>query len=178
MQVSGIPADIRTDFLSLWGIGSLFGKTIEVDMDYTHKNKVLRIKIGCLDQTLIPPSSDVFIKRGFFTLNYEVEAEMIPQDANMKDANNNSNGDDEGNDGNNKEMQNSDGKEMDMDPKDVPKDDARQGGGKNLSAASSSQGHPMMDICFGAFMSHIPTSGVSDSSCSWVFGKEGTMVSV
>ncbi|KAM0855615.1 hypothetical protein ACQ4PT_049654 [Festuca glaucescens] len=32
LRVRGIPADVRTDFLSLWAVGTLFGKTKEVDM--------------------------------------------------------------------------------------------------------------------------------------------------
>jgi hypothetical protein len=36
LRVRGIPADVRTDFLSLWAVGTLFGKTKEVDVDGTH----------------------------------------------------------------------------------------------------------------------------------------------
>jgi hypothetical protein len=54
VRVDGVPSDMRSDYLSLWGIGSLFGKTLDVDMPFTRKNKLLRIKIGCLDRNLIP----------------------------------------------------------------------------------------------------------------------------
>ncbi|KAM0894841.1 hypothetical protein ACQ4PT_024277 [Festuca glaucescens] len=40
VRVSGLPSDIRTDYLSLWGVGTLFGKTLDVDMAYTRRNKL------------------------------------------------------------------------------------------------------------------------------------------
>jgi hypothetical protein len=69
LRVRGIPADVRTDFLSLWVVGSLFGKTKEVDMVHTRKHKELRLRIGCLDHTLIPETTEVFIQRGFLSLH-------------------------------------------------------------------------------------------------------------
>jgi hypothetical protein len=70
VHVSGLPSDIRSDYLSLWDVGTLFGKTLDVDMAYTRNKKVLRIKIGCLDRNLIPKDSDMFIRRGFFKLHF------------------------------------------------------------------------------------------------------------
>jgi hypothetical protein len=32
---------------------------MEVDMAFTRKNKVLRMRIGCMDASLIPETSDV-----------------------------------------------------------------------------------------------------------------------
>ncbi|KAM0929766.1 hypothetical protein ACQ4PT_001388 [Festuca glaucescens] len=103
LRVRGIPADVRTDFLSLWVVGTLFGKTKEVDMVHTRKNKELRLRIGCLDHTLIPETTDVFIQRGFFKLNFEVEQVTVTQlgtddmgnngDKNGGGDNNGSNGD-------------------------------------------------------------------------------------
>jgi hypothetical protein len=79
LRVRGIPADVRTNFLSLWAVGTLFGMTKEVDMVHTRKNKELRIRIGCLDHTLIPETTDVFIQRGFFKLSVEVEPVTVIQ---------------------------------------------------------------------------------------------------
>ncbi|KAM0913019.1 hypothetical protein ACQ4PT_012397 [Festuca glaucescens] len=97
VRVAGVPSDMRADYLSLWGIGSLFGKTLDVDMPFTRKNKLLRIKIGCLDRNLIPADSDVFIRRGFYKLCFEVEAAHVAQEVNMveDDATSNNNGQDE-----------------------------------------------------------------------------------
>ncbi|KAM0870258.1 hypothetical protein ACQ4PT_040132 [Festuca glaucescens] len=119
VRVSGLPTDIRSDYLSLWGVGTLFGKTLDVDMAYTRKNKVLRTKIGCLDRALIPADSDVFIRRGFFKLRFEVEAVQVSQEVNMVDANNGNDGDDDANHG---EGNNGGGNAMDMDPKGTDED--------------------------------------------------------
>jgi hypothetical protein len=113
VRVSGLPSDMRSDYLSLWGVGTLFGKTLDVDMAYTRKNKVLRIKIGCLDRSLIPADSDVFIRRGFFKLKFVVEPIQGAQEVNMVDANNENNGADGANQG----QGNHGGNAMDMDPK-------------------------------------------------------------
>jgi hypothetical protein len=47
------------------GVGTLFGKTLDVDMAYTRKNKVFRTKIGYLNRNLILADSDMFNRRGF-----------------------------------------------------------------------------------------------------------------
>jgi hypothetical protein len=83
VRVAGVPSNMRADYLSLWGIGSLFGKTLDVYMPFTCKNKLLRIKIGCLDRNLIPVDSDVFIRRGFYKLYFEVETGHVAQEVNM-----------------------------------------------------------------------------------------------
>jgi hypothetical protein len=112
--VSGLPSDIKSDYLSLWGVGTLFGKTLDVDMTYTRNNKVLRTKIGCLDRNLIPTDSDVFIRRGFFKLHFEVETTLESQEVNMAEANNGNDGSDDAHQG---EGNNGGGNAMDMDPK-------------------------------------------------------------
>jgi hypothetical protein len=111
VQVSGLPSDMRSDYLSPWGVGTLFGKTLDVDMAYTRKNKVLRTNIGCLDRNLIHADSDVFIRRGFFKLHFEVEVAQGSQEVNMVDA---INGND---DANHEEKKNGGGHTMDLDQK-------------------------------------------------------------
>jgi hypothetical protein len=44
---------------------------------------VLRTKIGCLDHRLIPADSDMFIRRGFYKLRFEVEIEEQSHEVNM-----------------------------------------------------------------------------------------------
>jgi hypothetical protein len=99
VRVSGLPSDVRSDYLALWGVGTLFGKTLEVDMAYTRKHKVLRTKIGCLDHRLIPADSDMFIRRGFYKLRFEVELQDKLQEVNMVDAGNDFDGDNGANQG-------------------------------------------------------------------------------
>jgi hypothetical protein len=113
VRVSGMPSDMKTDYLSLWGIGSLFGKTLDVDMPFTRKNKLSRIKIGCLDRHLIPADSDVFIRRSFYKLHFEVEG-AVSQEVNMAAVNDSTDGEGDPNNG----AGNVDGgNEMDMDAK-------------------------------------------------------------
>jgi hypothetical protein len=90
---------MRSDYLSFWGVGTLFGKTLDVDMAYTLKNNVLRTKIRCLDSRLIPTDSDVFIRRGFFKLHFEVEKIQGSQEVNMVYANNGNDGNDDAHQG-------------------------------------------------------------------------------
>ncbi|KAM0825526.1 hypothetical protein ACQ4PT_069493 [Festuca glaucescens] len=104
LRVRGIPADVRTDFLSLWAVGTLFGKTKEVDMVHTRKHKELRLRIGCLDHTLIPETTEVFIERGFLKLAFDVEPVVVTQlgnDGGDENGGNGGGGDDNGsNEGN------------------------------------------------------------------------------
>ncbi|KAM0870655.1 hypothetical protein ACQ4PT_039884 [Festuca glaucescens] len=76
------------------------------------KNKVLRTKIGCLDRSLIPADSDVFIRRGFFKLHFEVEIGQGTQEVNMVEANNGNDGNDGAHHG---DGHNDGGHDMDMD---------------------------------------------------------------
>jgi hypothetical protein len=75
-----------------------------------------KTKIGCLDRNLIPAHSDVFIRRGFFKLHFEVETTQGSQEVNMVAA---SNGNDGNDDANNGEENHGGGNAMDMDPKGV-----------------------------------------------------------
>ncbi|KAM0836214.1 hypothetical protein ACQ4PT_062457 [Festuca glaucescens] len=128
VRVSGLPTDIRSDYLSLWGVGTLFGKTLDVDMAYTRNNKVLRTKIGCLDRTLIPKDTDMFIRRGFFKLHFEVEEANGSQEVNMVEENNGNDGSDDAHDGeHNKER----GNAMDMDPKGPDEGNNSNNGGQD-----------------------------------------------
>jgi hypothetical protein len=76
-------------------VGTLFGKTLDFDTPFTPKNKVLRTKIGCLDRNLIPADCDMFIRRGFFKLRFEVEAANGFEEVNMLDVNNGNGGNDD-----------------------------------------------------------------------------------
>ncbi|KAM0920367.1 hypothetical protein ACQ4PT_007556 [Festuca glaucescens] len=134
VRVSGLPTDMRSDYLSLWGVGTLFGKTLDVDMAYTRKNKVLRTKIGCLDRNLIPADSDVFIRRGFFKLRFEVETVQGSQEVNMVDANNGNDGNDDAHHG---EGNNGGGNAMDMDPKGTDEDATSNNNEQDVSNANN-----------------------------------------
>ena len=70
IRVYGIPTKVTGDYLSLWSLGSLFGKTLKVDMRFTRKFGVLRMLVGCVDYTLIPSGSTIFIKDGVYRLKF------------------------------------------------------------------------------------------------------------
>jgi hypothetical protein len=71
--MSGIPKRRIGDFLAMWSLGTLFGKTIKVDMAFTRESGVLRILVGCLDYTRIPPKERIYIADGFYGITFEVE---------------------------------------------------------------------------------------------------------
>ena len=73
IRISGIPYKFIGDYLAMWSLGSLFGKTFKVDMKFTRKYGVLRILVGCVDYSLIPAAWTVFIKDGFYRLRFKVE---------------------------------------------------------------------------------------------------------
>jgi hypothetical protein len=73
--MSVIPQRRIGDFLAMWSLGTLFGKTLKVDMKYTREKGVLRILVGCLDFRRIPAKERIFIADGFYDISFEVEAQ-------------------------------------------------------------------------------------------------------
>jgi hypothetical protein len=73
--MSGIPQRRIGDFLAMWSLGTLFGKTLKVDMKYTWEKGVLRILVGCLDFRRIPAKERIFIADGFYDISFEVEVQ-------------------------------------------------------------------------------------------------------
>ncbi|KAM0852978.1 hypothetical protein ACQ4PT_051394 [Festuca glaucescens] len=163
--VSGLPSDIRSDYLSLWGVGTLFGKTLDVDMAYTRRNKVLRTKIGCLDRSLIPKDSDMFIRRGFLKLFFEVEEAIGDQEVDMVEVNN---GGDENDDAHNGEHTKEGGNAMDMDPKGQDDTNTSNNGGQDGAFISDGvQGmqlaQPLDEINIGSIKVPLSPTGISIS---------------
>jgi hypothetical protein len=73
--MSGVPQRRIGDFLAMWSLGTLFGKTLKVDMKYTRDKGVLRIIVGCLDFRRIPAKEKIFIADGFYGISFEVEVQ-------------------------------------------------------------------------------------------------------
>jgi hypothetical protein len=71
--MSGIPKRHIGDFLAMWSLGTLFGKTIKVDMAFTRESGVLCILVGCLDYTRILAKERIYIADGFYDITFEVE---------------------------------------------------------------------------------------------------------
>jgi hypothetical protein len=124
-------------------VGTLFGKTLDVDMAYTRKNKVLRTNIGCLDHRLIPADSDMFIRRGFYKLHFEVELEDESHEVTMVEANNGSDGNNGDNQG---EEKNGETHDMDMDGREKGTEGASKGSDQ-VGSNSSKGGDVMQEQC-------------------------------
>ncbi|KAM0925568.1 hypothetical protein ACQ4PT_004103 [Festuca glaucescens] len=87
VRVHGIPPRHRGDYLALWAVGDLFGKTIAVDMPYTRQHGVVRLRVDFMDYSKIPANKHMFVKSGFFDLQFEVEdAPVVGPDAVMAEA--------------------------------------------------------------------------------------------
>jgi hypothetical protein len=76
VRVHGLPPVALDDYLALWALGDVFGKTKEIYIFFTRKHSVLRMLITCLDTAFIPDSWDLKIKHEFFRLRFEVEGEQ------------------------------------------------------------------------------------------------------
>jgi hypothetical protein len=166
VRVTGLPSDVITDYLSLWGVGTLFGKTLDVDMAFTRRNKRLRIKIGCLDRSLIPMTTDMFIRRGFFKLHFEVEEANGSQEVDMAEVNNDKGGND---DAPNEEQSKEGGNDMDMDPKGLDEGDTsskdKQDGEVNINAIQGMHlhVHHLDEIKIGSLKVPLSPKGIPSS---------------
>ena len=87
VRVSGIPPKHLGDFLAMWTVGYLIGKTVKVDMKYTRKHGILRILVGCLNYAKIPPTFPILIKGTLYTLSFHVDGEegVVSEDVLMAD---------------------------------------------------------------------------------------------
>jgi hypothetical protein len=176
LRVRGIPADVRTDFLALWAVGTLFGKTKEVDMVHTRKNKELRLRIGCLDHTLIPETTDVFIQRGFFKLSFEVEPVVVTQ-LGGADLINNGNDDEHDDNGSNDDLLDG-AKDMEIEKvvnnQQQSNVSSKQSEGKKVSNTKAVVFHHIQHqietpISFGSFNSGVMSKGKDDTNINFIF---------
>ncbi|KAM0909914.1 hypothetical protein ACQ4PT_014507 [Festuca glaucescens] len=147
VRVSGLPSDIRSDYLSLWGVGSLFGKTLDVDMAYTRSNK----------------------------LHFEVEEANGSQEVDMAEVNNGNDGNDDAHNGeHNKEGGNA--MDMDpkgLDEGATSNNDG-QGGSINNNGIQGMQlhAHHLDEIKIGSINVQLSPTGNLPRDCPrWVSGR-------
>jgi hypothetical protein len=118
--MSGIPQRRIGDFLAMWALGTLFGKTIKVDMAFTREKGVLHILFGCLDYTRIPSKERIFTADGFYDISFEDETPSdleMPTTANQDDDPSDNNGNGNNGDHSNTESQNGkDAMDTDINP--------------------------------------------------------------
>jgi hypothetical protein len=86
--VHKLPPFALDDFLAMWALGDVFGKTKDIDIVFTRANNVLRMLITCLDPSLIPATWDLKIKNDFYRLRFEVEGQQpnVSPDVTMTNA--------------------------------------------------------------------------------------------
>jgi hypothetical protein len=74
IRVFGYPHTLCRDYLGLFAVGSLVGKTKEVDMKFTLHNGVARMRIDCVNPQLILRYLDHFYDGEGFGIEIHVEA--------------------------------------------------------------------------------------------------------
>lgn len=114
----GLPPEPLNDFLETWSLGSLIGKTLEVDMPFTRMHGIARMRVGVLDVDAVPCFLGWVYEGMSYDLRIEIEGVPMIQDAD------NGMGTDGGDDG-------GDGRQDDLMDHDQP---------ANLSVASGGQG--------------------------------------
>ncbi|KAE8778554.1 hypothetical protein D1007_48508 [Hordeum vulgare] len=75
---SGIPEILLNDFLIVWSLGSLIGKTEKVDMTFTRKRGIARLLVMVLDVEQIPDFAPWSYDGVHYDLDVEVE-EVVHQ---------------------------------------------------------------------------------------------------
>ncbi|KAM0918593.1 hypothetical protein ACQ4PT_008746 [Festuca glaucescens] len=88
VRFSGCPKELRDDYLALFAIGSLIGKTKQVDMEFTRAGEVVRLLAQVLNPDLIPDEVEHYFDGEGFRLSIEVEGRVPQQhhDQEMEDA--------------------------------------------------------------------------------------------
>ncbi|KAM0852750.1 hypothetical protein ACQ4PT_051523 [Festuca glaucescens] len=80
--INGVPEGLLRDYLALWGLCGMLGKTIAVDMAYTRRHEVVRAHVRVTDISMIPFHRIIMYKGEGYELSFEIEMdeEMLPAD--------------------------------------------------------------------------------------------------
>ena len=71
----GLPPEPLNDCLETWSLGSLIGKTLEVDTPFTRMHGIARMRVGVLDVDAVPCFL-VWVYEGMsYDLRIEIEKE-------------------------------------------------------------------------------------------------------
>jgi hypothetical protein len=71
--ISGVPDDMMRNYLILWGLGGLIGKTKEVDMAYSRRHGVVRSLVKVVDIAHIPYQKEIWHEDECYVLTIELE---------------------------------------------------------------------------------------------------------
>ncbi|KAM0887753.1 hypothetical protein ACQ4PT_028795 [Festuca glaucescens] len=122
VRFHGCPEELRRDYLALFALGSLVGKTKEVDMQFTRENKIVCVLIQVVDPKIIPKHATHSYDGEGYDIGIEVEGFV---DIDMEEVNNGdyqNKKDDEKE--NKKDMMEEDAKQSDKQPMIQKKDNA------------------------------------------------------
>ncbi|KAM0887732.1 hypothetical protein ACQ4PT_028801 [Festuca glaucescens] len=89
VRFRGCPKTLRNDYLGLFAVGTLIGKTQEVDMAFTREHGIVRMRVLVINPDSIPETTDHFYDGEGFMIRFEVEGRVpqITEDQVMDDAN-------------------------------------------------------------------------------------------
>jgi hypothetical protein len=89
VRVFGCPYKLRCDYLALFAIGSLIGKTQEVDMAFTRESLVVRMRVLVTDLKFIPNGTVDHVYDGVgYGIRFKIEgdADLEKGDISMQEA--------------------------------------------------------------------------------------------
>ena len=75
VRILGCPESLCRDYLALFAVGSLVGKTKEVDMKFTREHGIVRARIDCAMPQGIPRRLDHLYDGEGFGILFDIEAE-------------------------------------------------------------------------------------------------------
>ncbi|PNT63786.1 hypothetical protein BRADI_4g20986v3 [Brachypodium distachyon] len=90
VRIGNIQDDLF-NYHAIWGLGSLLGTTIEVDMPFSRQHEVGRISVDVTNKRAIPPGTDLGHKGVGYRLTFQVESSA---DSDMGDDNSSNDDDD------------------------------------------------------------------------------------
>ncbi|KAE8812249.1 hypothetical protein D1007_10860 [Hordeum vulgare] len=140
IKFSGIPETLLNDFLIVWSLGSLIGKTEKVDMSFTRKRGIARLLVMVLDVEYIPHFAPWSYDGVHYDLDVEVEVD-VPTKSNDGD------------------VDTTDGDELDKDHGDTDKDKSsnRSKDGIHPSSSSAKDKSPFNEVAPSSSSAHMDT---------------------
>ncbi|KAE8770384.1 hypothetical protein D1007_57850 [Hordeum vulgare] len=140
IRFSGIPETLLNDFLIVWSLGSLIGKTEKVDMPFTRKRGIARLLVMVLDVEYIPDFAPWSYDGVHYDLDVEVEVD-IPTKSNDGD------------------VHMTDGDERDKDHGDTDKEKSsdRSKDGVHPSSSSAKDKSPFNEVTPSSSSAHMDT---------------------
>ncbi|KAM0918537.1 hypothetical protein ACQ4PT_009040 [Festuca glaucescens] len=156
VRFHGCPDELRRDYLALFGLGSLVGKTKEIDMQFTRDNGIVRAFITVVNASAIPERLDHSYDGEGFGVQVEVEGNG---DLEMDDPNDGNNDSSKKNEGLGKGNAEQPPKENDTN-QHVNGDDSNKNSGPI-------NGVEALSMKFGSFEVNMSQKGTSAHKKSW-----------